>query len=80
MKADLRALGVAVGVTFAGWSTARADVLDVGPFETYQTIQAAIDAATHGDTIKVQDGVYAEWLRIGSLEIRICPQAGGGRA
>jgi hypothetical protein len=39
--------------------TVYAATLDVGPGETYTTIQSAIDAASNGDIIQVSPGLYA---------------------
>jgi parallel beta-helix repeat protein len=39
-------------------------VLNVGASQTYSTIQAAINAAKAGDTIRVHSGTYAEQLTI----------------
>ncbi|MES2639819.1 MAG: putative metal-binding motif-containing protein [Myxococcota bacterium] len=43
-------------------SSARAATLEVGPTAAYATINAAVSAATDGDTIRVQAGTYAEDL------------------
>lgn len=40
--------------------TSRAAVLEVGQGEAYTTIQAAISAASPGDTVRVEPGLYAE--------------------
>lgn len=39
-------------------------IIEVGPGQTYTTIQAAINAASNGDVIKVLSGVYNENLTI----------------
>ncbi|QNP30989.1 cadherin domain-containing protein [Cylindrospermopsis curvispora] len=39
-------------------------ILEVGPGQTYTTIQAAIDAASNGDVIRVLSGVYNENVTI----------------
>ncbi len=41
-------------------ATADAATLTVGPTQAYRTINAAIDAAADGDTIRVEPGTYAE--------------------
>lgn len=43
---------------------AAAATLTVGPGQTYETIQAAVDAASDGDTINVKTGTYAEMVDI----------------
>jgi hypothetical protein len=40
------------------WHAASAAILHVGPGEAYATIQAAVDAASDGDTVEVQSGTY----------------------
>ena len=44
--------------------TAQAATLTVGSDQTYTTIQGAIDAASPGDIIRINDGVYNEHLTI----------------
>lgn len=39
---------------------ASAATLEVGPGQTYLTIQSAVDAANTGDVVSVNDGVYSE--------------------
>ncbi|WP_435183500.1 hypothetical protein ACRYJJ_17515 [Cylindrospermopsis raciborskii G7] len=41
-----------------------AAILEVGPGQTYTTIQAAIDAASNGDVVRVLSGVYNENVTI----------------
>ena len=40
------------------------NVIHVGPYGNYTSIQAAIDNASSGDTIIVDDGIYYENLTI----------------
>ena len=39
-------------------STGSAAVLSVGPGQTYSTVQAAVNAASNGDTIEIHSGTY----------------------
>lgn len=48
-------LAILINVGIAGAAT-----LNVGPGQTYATIQSAVDAANPGDTIAVSEGVYKE--------------------
>ncbi|RLF52683.1 MAG: hypothetical protein DRN19_00515 [Thermoplasmata archaeon] len=56
-------IGVIIGiVSIAG--NAHANVLYVGPWEEYTSIQDAIDNATDGDIIIVKDGIYYENIKV----------------
>jgi outer membrane protein OmpA-like peptidoglycan-associated protein len=52
-------------------SGARAATLTVGPTGVYPTLQQAIDAATTGDTIRVEAGIYPEALDLLGKELTI---------
>ena len=52
-------------ITFFLSEFSSAAMLEVGEGKTYQTIQAAINAATNGDTIKVYEGEYVENVKVG---------------
>ena len=41
-----------------------ADTLQVGPGQTYTTVQSAVDAATAGDTIQVNSDTYTENVQV----------------
>ncbi len=43
---------------------ARANILYVGPNETYDNIQWALSQASAGDTIMVRDGVYVQEIKV----------------
>jgi len=55
---------------------ARAEELLVGPGETYTKIQAAIDVALNGDTVKVKDGTYAEAIDFKGKKITVFSVSG----
>src|SRR5262245_22723385 len=42
----------------------------------YATIQAAVDAASNGDTIQIASGVYVETVRILSKQLTLVGQSG----
>ncbi len=56
-------------------STGSAAVLSVGPGQTYSTVQAAVNAASNGDTIEIHSGTYVgsqgnAWIGKSSLTLR----------
>lgn len=55
---------IALSILVAFSATASAAIINVGPGETYTAIQAAIDAASSGDTIIVAAGLYEEEIKI----------------
>jgi len=57
-----------------------AATLTVGPGETYTTIQAAVNAASKGDTIAVKTGMYAEAIVIATNNLTLRSVDGKGRA
>ena len=67
MAVALLAMALPLGVTEAKASAATIYVPD-----DYATIQAAVDAASTGDTIIVKDGTYSEHVDVNkSLTIKI---------
>ncbi len=71
---DLANVAAHAAIAAAMACAATGDTLDV-PAE-YPTIQAAVDAATNGDTILVAPGVYAEQVVV--LELDITIRSSGG--
>ncbi|HUW84801.1 MAG TPA: Calx-beta domain-containing protein [Phycisphaerae bacterium] len=55
---ELRSVMVWLMVLAAVASTASAAVLTVGPGQTYSTVQAAVNAASDGDTIEIYSATY----------------------
>lgn len=53
-----------IGIFFSIQSTASSQTLTVGEDKDYQTIQSAVDAASNGDEIVVDQGVYTENIDI----------------
>ncbi len=60
-----------VAVVFGASSAALAADLRVGPSRTHKTIQAAVDAASPGDRIRVDDGVYRERVTVGTPRLTL---------
>ena len=65
-------------LVFSGISTAA--TLTVGTGKTYATIQAAVDAASSGDTIDVYSGVYQENVSISTNNLTLRSVDGEGQA
>jgi Synergist-CTERM protein sorting domain-containing protein len=65
-------------LVFSGISTAA--TLTVGTGKTYATIQAAVDAASSGDTIDVYSGTYQEDVRIHKNNLTLRSVDGEGQA
>lgn len=65
-------------LVFSGISTAA--TLTVGTGKTYATIQAAVDAASSGDTIDVYAGIYQENVSISTNNLRLRSVDGAGQA
>lgn len=56
-------------------SSASAATLQVGPHAHYKTIQSAVNAASNGDTINVQYGIYRENVH-STKDLKILGQSG----
>lgn len=65
-------------LVFSGISTAA--TLTVGAGKTYATIQAAVNAASSGDTIDVYSGTYQEDVSIAKNNLRLRSVDGEGQA
>ena len=69
-------LSLCLGAPFLAW----ARTLDVGAGKTFSSIQAAVDAAKAGDTVRIAPGTYKELVRIqGPAKSRITLEGAGNR-
>ncbi len=66
MTAVRRIPALTLVVLVTSSTVARAATLQVGPGQTYTTIQSCIDAASPGDICNVHAGTYTEQLRLAS--------------
>lgn len=64
-------LAAPVVVVLGAASSAMAADLRVGPTRTHKTIQAAVDAASPGDRIRVDDGVYRERVTVSTPRLTL---------
>ena len=62
---------VAAAAVLLTYNKASAATLYVGSGETHKTIQAAVNAATYGDVIKVHSGTYHETVTVGKSNLTI---------